>query len=796
MPVLVALLFFVSGVTALVGEVVWMRMLGLVLGNTVWAASAVVAVWMGGMAGGAWLGGKLASRTSRHLRWYGLAEAAIGGFFGLSPVILGLLLAAGTRLGPDLGQHLAAGIAARLGLAVLVLAVPTVLMGLTLPLLVERLRGSRLAGKVGVLYGINTLGAFAGVMTAAYVLLPRLGEGGSLSVAALACALVAVCAVGLEGHVPPPSPAGEVVLQGGDQNAVPRRYLALVGAMGFVALAAELVWVRILVLHLGSRVYAFAVLLAVYLLGIALGSLVVRGLSGRISRPARALASLQLGLGLVLVLQLVGLGFADRVLSAVPGLLRVPLTFTGLQAVVFTGVLVLFVPVTLLFGASFPLAVDADPGRRPDGEHVARVAAANTVGGILGALAAPFLLVPLLGSQWTQLLLAAISLGIAGLLWPRLRRHVLLWATLAVIVAVGVALPRDWVLRRAAMGQGVELLEVDESVTATVLVKRYEDARGSWLSLELNGVNVAGDSPELLVVQQMQGQIPLLQVVAPRTVLHVGFGSGGTCWAVARHPVERIDVVEISPEVLRASDRLFAHINHHVLADPRVRTIINDGRNYLLATDATYDVILSDSIHPVYAGNSTLYTLEYFRLCREHLNPGGIVSMWLPLYSLDQDSFLRILRAFVEVFPRTVVWHDTGTVNEFTVVTGQVEPGPVRIRWNLLEDPRLAESLRIAGLDSPLALGADLLQGPREVAFLTRNVPPHVDDLPVVEYLSGRVLDRDRTWYDNLALLAAFRARSNPFAGLPVPWRDVLARRDPAILAQERALRDRLTASR
>ncbi len=796
MPYLVTLLFFLSGLTALVGEVVWMRMLGLVLGNTVWAASAVVAVWMGGMAAGAWLGGRLAPRTRRHLRWYGLAEAIIGAFFGLSPLILQGLLAAGSRLGPDLGGHLAAGIAARLGLAVLVLGVPTVLMGLTLPLLVERLRGTRLAGKVALLYGINTLGAFAGVTMAAYVLLPRLGESGALSAAALACALVAVGAVTAEGHVEPPAPAaaGEPVEEGavgGD-----RWYPAIVGVMGFSALAAELVWVRILVLHLGSRVYAFAVLLAVYLLGLALGSLAVRMLAGRIARPRRALAALQLALGMALALQLVALGFAGSVLAAIPGIFRVSLTFGGLQMVVFLGVLVLFLPVTLLLGASFPLAADADPGLRHDGEHVGRVSAANTVGGIAGALAAPFLLVPLLGSQGTLLLLAAASLGVAVALRPSLRRRVVLWGALAAVAATGVVLPPDWVLRRAALGQGVELLELDESVTATVLVKRYEDARGSWLSLELNGVNVAGDSPELLVVQQMQGQIPLLQAGSPRTVLHVGFGSGGTCWAVAQHPVERIDVVEISPEVLRASDRLFPHVNHHVLSDPRVRTILNDGRNYLLATGATYDVILSDSIHPVYAGNSTLYTLEYFRLCREHLNPGGVVSMWLPLYSLDRDSFLRILRAFHEVFPRTAVWHDTTTVNEFTVVTGRVEPGPITVRWDLLGDPRLAESLRIAGLDTPAALAADLLLGPREVELLVRDVPPHVDDLPVVEYLSGRVLDREGTWYDNLVLLGAFRARNDPFADLPVPWGEVLARRDAAILAQQRALRHRLTASR
>ena len=235
---------------------------------------------------------------------------------------------------------------------------------------------------------------------------------------------------------------------------------------------------------------------------------------------------------------------------------------------------------------------------------------------------------------------------------------------------------------------------LSESVSATVVVKDYLGHSPRWRSLELNGMNVAGTDPSLLVVQQLQGNLPLLQVTAPRRVLHIGFGSGGTCWAVSRYPVERIDVVEISPEVLAASNRWFADVNRGVLGDPRVHIVVNDGRNYLLATEARYDAILSDSIHPLYAGNSTLYTREYFQLCRDHLEPGGVVSMWLPLYSLDSGSYLRILRAFHEVFPHTVVWYDVTTVNENTVVTGQVEPGPISIDWRRFLDPRVAALAR------------------------------------------------------------------------------------------------------
>jgi len=225
----------------------------------------------------------------------------------------------------------------------------------------------------------------------------------------------------------------------------------------------------------------------------------------------------------------------------------------------------------------------------------------------------------------------------------------------------------------------------------------------------------------------------------------------------------------------------FAAINHGILSDPKVKVIINDGRNYLLATDATYDAILSDSIHPLFAGNSALYTREYFEMCRDHLNPGGVVSMWLPMYSLDRGSYLRILRAFYEVFPRTAVWYDITTVNEFTVVTGLVDPGPIDLRWERMHAPGVAESLAIAGVYSEEDLMANLLLGPEDVAMLTAMVPAFEDDLPYVEYTSGRLLARRLTWYSNLKLLAAARTTRSPFADHETSWPQAAARRDESL---------------
>jgi spermidine synthase len=324
------------------------------------------------------------------------------------------------------------------------------------------------------------------------------------------------------------------------------------------------------------------------------------------------------------------------------------------------------------------------------------------------------------------------------------------------------------------------------------VVRKTSDARGTWRSLELNGVNVAGTSHELWAIQRLQGHLPLLLHPDPKKVLHIGFGSGGTAAAVAQHPVQRITIAEISPEVLQVSDSVFRDINHGVLHDPRVRVLLNDGRNVLLATRERFDVILSDSIHPVYAGNSTLYTREYFQLCRDHLAPHGVISMWLPMYSLTESSFLGILRAFDEVFPGAAVWYDPVVLNEFTVVTGTIDPQPLKVRWQALGSPHLAATLAEAGVVDPSSLARMLLLGPQEVSELVADTLPHVDDFPEVEYGSGRLLDRDGAWLRNFRVLYAARARRNPFADLPVSWPEVQEARDRELRTQLRGLRSRI----
>lgn len=379
--------------------------------------------------------------------------------------------------------------------------------------------------------------------------------------------------------------------------------------------------------------------------------------------------------------------------------------------------------------------------------------------------------------------------GLLGVgLWRRRARSragLLLWLLPLLILAPAFVLPPGSLILSAGIfrdDRPEDLVYFHEDAQASVTIRRLVSSGRPYLSLELNGVNVAGTSPDLYAVQKMQGHLPLLLAGDPERVVHIGFGSGGTAWAVSRHPVDEIRIVEISPEVIRASDRFFGRINHGVLRDPRVKVEINDGRNFLLATPETFSAVLSDSIHPRYAGNGSLYSLEYFRLVRKRLEPGGVASMWLPTYSLTPRNYAMILKAFREVFPYTAVWYETSVPNSFTIVTGKAD-GPLW-DWATLDRgfarPEVRAELGDLGITEPEDLLSFLMARSEELEPWLAEVPPHVDDLPAVEYESGTLLTKSWTWLAIFRRLLELRPPEPPaewLEGLPPERRERALRR-------------------
>ena len=737
-------------------EVVWFKYLHLTLGSTTSAAATLLAVFMGGLALGSWLFSKAAPKLTRPGTTYAVLEAGTAVFALLTPALFALIergyVIAFQRLGEGPGTLLLV----RTGLAMAALLPPTILMGGTYPVMSrlvehEERPGRRSAG----LYAVNTAGAVAGVILAGLLLIPRIGLRATLLVSACIGLVAAISAFALQKRA-----LATARLARGDRPLAV--WMAAAFLTGSVALGVEVLWTRILVLYLGSSVYSFSLMLMVYLSGLAAGSLTGTAFAAR--NPRRWLAAVQVGLGALLLAQIFLFPRYPSLLVTIATRLFRARTYADVFLSETLVTAVYLFPCTFLMGLTFTLLVrvacrSADEASRDAGS----VYAANTVGSIAGSLAAGFVAIPLLGTQNSLVAAALVSTAVALLVLPRswpVRIAPVVFALLALVP------PRDGVILASGPFSDVarrDVLFYKEDVTATVAVKRYRMPPA--LSLELNGVNVAGTSDALLAVQKLQGHLPLLLTGRPSRVLHVGFGSGGTAYAVSLHPVRSIRVLEISPEVLEASRAYFPDVNHGVLDDPRLRATINDGRNFILASRERFDAILSDSIHPRYAGNGSLYTEDYFRLCKRRLEPGGVISMWLPMYSMLPADYRSIVRAFREVFPNVSIWYPHSVENSFTIVIATPER-TARLRDladRLTETPKVRRDLAEIGADDPAEIASYLVMAPDAVTAWVRDADSHVDDRPSVEYESGRTLEHLRTWRRIFDELVARRSRVEDF---------------------------------
>ena len=750
-------IFFLSGLSALLYQIVWLKYLGFVFGNTVYAAATLIAVYLAGLGIGAALFARI--RVRQPLLVYALVEAGIGAFAAFSPNAFSLidrLYIASFQHWLDAPVQLAL---ARIVAAAIFLLPPTILMGGTLPLLVRAFRRDDApeGHAVASLYAANTFGATAGVACAGFLTIPTVGLLTTIFFGVIInfvlAALSALLAFSRSSKALDGSPAAREA-----QSAVPSgggRFLLLATLlMGMTSIADEVFWSRILVLHLGSSVYAYSLMLFSFLIGLAIGSAVIDRVIATID-ARRWLGRIEIVLAVVLALQIhYFTRFAD-VLEFFARLYHAS-SYTGTMFAFLSATLSAIVVPTALMGATFPLVVRLFAEESESGEEraVGVVYFWNTVGSISGSLLAGFVLVKAIGSQNGLLLMAAINL-LLGVTFLRRYLEWKSWTVAAAIVVIGAAAlakPSQVILSAGLFTDDhAKILVFREDTTATVTLREYANKA---LSLELNGVNVAGTSRDLIGTQKLQGHLPLLMHPNAKSVLHIGFGSGGTAYAVSRHDVSKITIAEISPEVLETSDRYLGQVNHGVLHDRRTLPRIADGRNYVLAAPEKFDVILSDSIHPRYAGNGSLYTRDYFELCRKKLNPNGIVSMWLPIYSLTPRNYLMIVRAFRDVFPNTTVWYVPNYPNAFTIVIGRTEEGPLPLqRMQSQITPKISQELEEIGIHDMYDVASALLLDGEDATNITAIVPPHVDDLPAVEYESGRVIDRDGTWWLNFRML-------------------------------------------
>ncbi len=793
-------IFFLGGVSALIYEVTWVRLLSLDFGVSVYAVSAVLTAFMGGLALGSWLCGHLATRISQPapgrpqdagplLRLYAALQVGIAICALLAPVVFEQLAALYVAIYHQLEPGFYAFNLIRFGLATLVLLVPTSLMGGTLPAMSQVLARSERdrGGALGALYAANTFGGVVGVCLAGLVLIRLLGVHATIYLAAAIDLLTAGGALALStralrladdqrraaadhhgrraesreparanqrvrpgtgnrepkttGHsgthlAPrttqrasrmPGRPGGSpqpATAEAATTHPVPpsigQARLVLWGfaLSGFTALGYEVVWTRLLAIFTLNAVFSFTIMLTTFLIGLAVGGALAARRIDRAAQPLEVFGYVQLSIGVCAVLVL----FVFAKLPTLREWFIVTDTF-GKQVLAefFTAGITMFVP-TVLMGATFPVAARIyGSGTDAVGERVGRLYALNTVGAMIGACTAGFVLIPLLGLQRAALTLALLNLalGSAALLTltvvPRLR----LGAALAVAIVAAALLPPGIYLGFRE-GAPPALIFYREGIDATVAVFRVQDPP---LKISfVNGRSEVPTDPQSMRAFYLLGHLPPLLHPQARSALVISFGNGIAAGAMSRHGIPRIQAVELVAEQVEAA-QLYREENRNVLDYPGLQIAIEDGRNYLQRSAERFDIITADATHPINTSSWALFTREFYTLVRQRLVDDGVFVQWVPFHDLAKEDYRAIVKTFQSVFPHTSLWY-TGGTHSFLVATPQ--------RLTRADIAALDARIQAAGIADDLGSGAqlatDFLMDEDGVSAYTAGAPIVTDD--------------------------------------------------------------------
>jgi spermidine synthase len=703
---LLLVLFIGSGCAALIYEIVWFQLLQLVVGSSAVSLGVLLGTYMGGMCLGSLLLPRYVSAGKHPLRVYAIIEGGIGVCGLLVLLILPLL----DHLYASIGGSGLSGILVRALVAAVCLLPPTLLLGGSLPAIARYVESSpQRVSWLGYFYGGNIAGAVCGSVFAGFYLLRVYDMPTATYVAVAINAAVAGLSYRLSTRTryEPTPPTDPLARTASPALAAQSSVYVAIGLSGLTALGAEVVWTRLLSVMLGATVYTFSIILAVFLAGLGLGS-------GFATHLARQMKSPRVALGVCQILLAAAIAWTAYTLAdALPNWPIDPMlaksAVFNFQVDIMRCMWAVF-PAACLWGASFPFALAAAAERSEDsGTLVGRVYAANTVGGIFGALAFSIVLIPWIGTQDCQRLLVALATISALIVFAPAAQSLgkrgaaaTLASVVAVICMIASISPVPWLA--VAYGRRMLLqtypgraLYVGEGRNYSVAVSEPPDGNRYF---HVAGKVEASTDPGDMRLQRMLGNLPALFHPDSKSVLVVGFGAGVTAGSFVLQPtIEKIAICELERLVPPAADKYFRKENYNVKNDRRTTIHYDDARHVILTSKEKFDIITSDPIHPWVKGTSSLYSKQYFELVKQHLRPGGIVTQWVPLYESDFATVKSQLATFFDVFPNGTVWANTinGQGNDL-VLLGQVEPlkldvDALEARWNRADYARVTQSM-------------------------------------------------------------------------------------------------------
>ena len=751
--------FFLSGFLGLVYEIIWIRKLGLILGTTVFAMSTVIAAFFGGLALGSLIFGRLANRVENPVKVYAYLEFAVGIFALLFPTLLHLFRGFYTIFYPYIYRSFIILTLTRFIFLVFILAIPTTMMGGTLPLLSQYFikRRANMSFKIGILYSLNTFGATLGAFLCGFYFLRYLGVDTTNYIAGVLNLLIGLIAymtasklygktdITLKSETPeqvePPSLTDQQTLGGLRVKIVVICYFLA----GFTSIAYEVVWTRYLSLALENTVYTYTIILTIFLLGIALGSILFARLFDKVKDLLRLFGYLELGIGL-----------SAFVLGPIVYLLFLKLAYKMLLFEFLVCGVLMLIPTTLM-GATFPIIVKMlTTNVQRIGHSTGRLYAINTFGCIVGSLCAGFLLLPILGINLSLSMLVAINIIIGFLclfavpdgVKPRRHRNFKFNAIAVVLIlcaligsrfALKIQIPQE--VLSIVKSPEEKIIFVEEGLENTVWVTTNEQnqQKSIWANKTVLGRTKA-EGKFNIAPQVIQGHIPmLLHQGEPKNILGICLGTGQTFGSMLMYDIDKMDIVDISKTIVDAALKHFADYNGDISNDTRTTIIVEDGRNFVAHTKNMYDIITLEPSPPEEAGIVNLYTREFYQLCKKRLNKDGIMSQWLPLYNTRPNETRGIIKTFISVFPNSLLWYNSADLL-LLGFNGGIHLDVEKISRRL-QIKQVYDSLSLSYLGYPKYnlnhidnFLAGLLMGSKELVEISQSVSAYTDNHPDLEF--------------------------------------------------------------